>query len=86
MSPKVTKHTRCLFTPEPKAEEVCFVRESGKPVAKVACELDLTSTSCGHEGTRQRLTRGRRPGCVHHGGACRVDQAASGRAYPRSGA
>jgi transposase-like protein len=44
MSPKVTKRTRRLFTPEFKAEAVRLVRESGKTVAKVARELDLTAT------------------------------------------
>jgi transposase-like protein len=34
MSPKVTKRTRRLFTPEFKAEAVRLVRESGKTVAK----------------------------------------------------
>jgi transposase len=44
MSPKVTKRTRRLFTPEFKAEAVRLVRESGKTVARVARELDLTAT------------------------------------------
>ena len=44
MSLKVTKRTRRLFTPEFKAEAVRLVRESGKTVAKVARELDLTAT------------------------------------------
>jgi transposase len=44
MSPKVTKRKRRLFTPEFKAEAVRLVRESGKTVAKVARELDLTAT------------------------------------------
>jgi transposase len=44
MSPKVTKRTRRSFTPEFKAEAVRLVRESGKTVAKVARELDLTAT------------------------------------------
>ena len=48
MSPKVTKRTRRLFTPEFKAEAVRLVRESGKTVAKVARELDLTATCSGH--------------------------------------
>jgi transposase len=44
MSPKVTKRARRTFTPEFKAEAVRLVRESGKTVAKVARELDLTAT------------------------------------------
>jgi len=44
MSPKVTKRKRRLFTPEFKAEAVRLVRGSGKTVAKVAGELDLTAT------------------------------------------
>src|SRR5205814_231129 len=44
MSPKVTKRKRRLFTPEFKAEAVRLVRGSGKTVAKVARELDLTAT------------------------------------------
>jgi transposase len=44
MSPKVTKRTRRLFTPEFKAEAVRLVRGSGKTVATVARELDLTAT------------------------------------------
>lgn len=44
MSPKVTKRTRRLFTPEFKAEAVRLVRDSGKSVAMVARELDLTAT------------------------------------------
>jgi transposase len=44
MSPKVTKRTRRLFTPEFKAEAVRLVRESGKTVTRVARELDLTAT------------------------------------------
>ena len=44
MSPKVTKRKRRLFTPEFKAEAVRLVRDSGKTVAKVARELDLTAT------------------------------------------
>lgn len=44
MSSKVTKRTRRLFTPEFKAEAVRLVRDSGKTVAKVARELDLTAT------------------------------------------
>ena len=44
MSPKVTKRKRRVFTPEFKAEAVRLVRESGKTVAKVARELDLTAT------------------------------------------
>jgi transposase len=44
MSPKVTKRKRRLFTPECKAEAVRLVRDSGKTVARVARELDLTAT------------------------------------------
>ena len=44
MSPKVTKRKRRPFTPEFKAEAVRLVRGSGKTVAKVARELDLTAT------------------------------------------
>jgi transposase-like protein len=44
MSPKVTKRKRRLFTPEFKAEAVRLVRASGKTVATVARELDLTAT------------------------------------------
>src|SRR5688572_11513217 len=44
MSPKVTQRKRRLFTPEFKAEAVRLVRDSGKTVAKVARELDLTAT------------------------------------------
>lgn len=44
MSPKVTKRKRRLFTPEFKAEAVRLVRDSGKTVARVAHELDLTAT------------------------------------------
>jgi transposase-like protein len=44
MSPKVTKRKRRLFTPEFKAEAVRLVRDSGKTVARVARELDLTAT------------------------------------------
>jgi transposase len=44
MSPKVTKRKRRLFTPEFKTEAVRLVRGSGKTVAKVARELDLTAT------------------------------------------
>jgi transposase-like protein len=44
MSPKVTKRKRRLFTPEFKAEAVRLVRGSGKTVAEVARELDLTAT------------------------------------------
>ena len=44
MSPKVTKRKRRLFTPEFKAEAVRLVRGSGKTVAQVARELDLTAT------------------------------------------
>ena len=44
MGPKVTKRKRRLFTPEFKAEAVRIVRASGKSVAKVADELDLTAT------------------------------------------
>jgi transposase len=44
MSSKVTKRKRRLFTPEFKAEAVRLVRESGKTVAVVARELDLTAT------------------------------------------
>jgi len=44
MNPKVTKRKRRVFTPEFKAEAVRLVRESGKTVAAVARELDLTAT------------------------------------------
>src|ERR1700755_3342474 len=44
VSPKVTKRKRRLFTPEFKAEAVHLVRGSGKTVAEVARELDLTAT------------------------------------------
>lgn len=44
MSPKVPKRKRRLFTPEFKAEAVRLVRDSGKTVASVARELDLTAT------------------------------------------
>jgi transposase len=44
MSPKVTKRKRRLFTPDFKAEAVRLVRGSGKTVAEVARELDLTAT------------------------------------------
>jgi transposase len=44
MNSKVTKRTRRLFTPEFKAEAVRLVRDSGKTVAEVARELDLTAT------------------------------------------
>jgi hypothetical protein len=44
MNSKVTKRTRRLFTPEFKAEAVRLVREPGKPVVRVARELDLTAT------------------------------------------
>jgi len=44
MSPQVTKRKRRLFTPEFKAEAVRLVRSSGKTVAVVARELDLTAT------------------------------------------
>jgi transposase len=44
MSPKVTKRKRRLFTPEFKSEAVRLVRASGKTVAMVARELDLTAT------------------------------------------
>jgi transposase len=44
MIPKVTKRKRRLFTPEFKAEAVRLVRGSGKTVAMMARELDLTAT------------------------------------------
>jgi transposase len=44
MSPKITKRKRRLFTPEFKAEAVRLVRGSGKTVAEIARELDLTAT------------------------------------------
>jgi transposase-like protein len=44
MSPKVTKRKRRLFSPEFKAEAVRIVHSSGKAVATVARELDLTAT------------------------------------------
>src|ERR1700733_11397480 len=44
MSPKVTKRKRRLFTPEFKAEAVRLVRGSGKTVAEIAREHDLTAT------------------------------------------
>jgi transposase-like protein len=44
MSSKVTKRKRRLFTPEFKAEAVRLVKSSGKTVAVVARELDLTAT------------------------------------------
>jgi transposase len=44
MSPKVTKRKRRLFTPDFKAEAVRLVRGSGKTVAEIARELDLTAT------------------------------------------
>ena len=44
MSSQVTKRKRRLFTPEFKAEAVRLVRSSGKTVAVVARELDLTAT------------------------------------------
>ena len=44
MSPKVTKRRRRRFTPEFKAEAVRLVRGSGKTVAEIARELDLTAT------------------------------------------
>jgi transposase len=44
MSSQVTKRKRRLFTPEFKAEAVRIVRTSGKTVAVVARELDLTAT------------------------------------------
>src|SRR3954465_13617079 len=62
MSPKVTKRTRRLFTPEFKAEAVRLVRESGKTVARVARELDLTATclrAWGEPGSGRR--QGGRP-------------------------
>ena len=44
MSPNVTKRKRRVFTPEFKAEAVRLVRDSGKTVAQVARELELTAT------------------------------------------
>lgn len=44
MIPKVTKRKRRLFTPEFKAEAVRLVQASGKTVAVVARELELTAT------------------------------------------
>jgi transposase len=44
MSSKFTKRKRRLFTPEFKSEAVRLVRASGKTVAMVARELDLTAT------------------------------------------
>jgi transposase len=44
ISSEVTKPTRHLFTPEFTAEAVRLVRDSGKTVARVARELDLTAT------------------------------------------
>jgi transposase-like protein len=44
MSSKVAKRKRRLFTPEFKAEAVRLVKVSGKTVAVVARELDLTAT------------------------------------------
>ena len=44
MSPKIPNRKRRLFSPEFKAEAVRLVRDSGKAVAVVARELDLTAT------------------------------------------
>ena len=42
---KMGKRKRRSFTPEQRAEAVKIVRESGKPVAVVARELDLTPSA-----------------------------------------
>lgn len=44
MSSNVPKRKRRVFTAEFKAEAVRLVRDSGKTVAQIARELDLTAT------------------------------------------
>ena len=65
MSPKVPKRKRRLFTPEFKAEAVRLVRDSGKTVAMVARELDLTATCLRDCGSQRQpcklLLQGPRP-------------------------
>lgn len=59
----MTKRKRRKFSAEFKAEAVQLVRESGKSVAEVARDLDLTKTSLRHWVTQAETDSGRgRPG------------------------
>ena len=59
----MTKRKRRKFSAEFKAEAVQLVRESGKSVAEVARDLDLTKTSLRHWVTQAEIDSGRgRPG------------------------
>ena len=55
----MTKRKRRKFSAEFKAEAVQLVRESGKSVAEVARDLDLTKTSLRHWVTQAETDSGR---------------------------
>ena len=59
----MTKRKRRKFSAEFKAEAVQLIRESGKSVAEVARDLDLTKTSLQHWVRQAEVDSGRgRPG------------------------
>ena len=57
----MTKRKRRAFTKEFKAQAVRIVRESGKAVAAVARELDLTESAVRHWVRQAEIDAGRGP-------------------------
>lgn len=55
------KRKRRNFTPQQRAEAVKIVRQSGKPVAVVARELDLTASALGAWVKQAEIDEGRGP-------------------------
>ena len=58
----MTTRRRRSFTPEFKAQTVDLVRTSGKPIAKVCRDLDLTETTVRRWVAQAEIGAGRREG------------------------
>jgi transposase len=58
----MTTRRRRSFTPEFKAQTVDLVRTSGKPIAEVCRELDLTETAVRRWVAQAEIDAGRRDG------------------------
>jgi len=61
MGVHMTKRKRRKFTPEFKADTVRLVRESGKTIAEVARELDLTESALRQWVAQAEVDAGRGP-------------------------
>jgi len=57
----MARRARRKFSPQFKAETVKLVRESGKTVAEVARELDLTETALRHWVQQAAIDQGKGP-------------------------